>query len=164
MILALDEAWVGVVGVAVGGFFGFVGSWLVHRGERTERLEERSRAERKDGYSGFLTSAEDSVHRFQRLAEGHFTGAGRDVDRTTAIFLYDQEVTPRYMVLKIIGGREVLPSAEVLREAVNALRHLVTDDADIPDAGGNAFRTALDRYRSARDFFIHAAQADLGVS
>jgi len=104
------------------------------------------------------------LHRFQRLAEGHFTGAGRDADRPVAIFLYDQEVTPRYMVLKIIGGREVLPSTKVLRDAVKPLRRLVRDGADIPDADGTSFRTALDRYLAARDDFIDAAQADLGVS
>jgi hypothetical protein len=76
MILAIDAAWVAVIATGLGALIGFVGSWLAQRSELSERLEERSRAERKKDYSGFLTAAEDSVHRFEWLAGGHFTDAG----------------------------------------------------------------------------------------
>jgi hypothetical protein len=74
----IDSAWVGVVGTALGGLIGFLTSWLIHRSEREERIEERRRAEKKEVYAAFLRCAEDSFHRFQRLAERQFTDLRED--------------------------------------------------------------------------------------
>lgn len=110
LLLAASEAWVAVVASAVGGLIGFMTSWLVQRSERADRTAERAdrtaerlRTERREAYAALLTRAEDSMHLFQWLAEGHSGPAGIEGDKAEADTFYDREVTPRYRLLKIIG-------------------------------------------------------------
>jgi hypothetical protein len=50
VVLADSAVWVGVVGTVVGGLIGILGSLLLHRWARAERL----RAARKEAYGAFL--------------------------------------------------------------------------------------------------------------
>jgi hypothetical protein len=131
VVLADSAVWVGVVGTAVGGLIAILGSGLVHRWARAERL----RAERKDAYAAFLAKAEDSLHLFQWLAEGHFEDGWKE-DGARANRFYDQEVTPRLMVLKMTGAPGVVEAA-------------------------SEFKNWHASYRAARDNFIRLARADL---
>lgn len=151
-----------MAGVALGGLIGVVGSWLVHRSERAERQDERSRQERKEACVALLTKAEDSLHLFQWLAEGQFTVDGVGADRQKADTFYDQEVTTRYRVLKIIGRPEVVEAAREMRRKLNDVRHLVVDPNEPPSAESREFKDAHNDYRTSRDRFIEIAQADLG--
>lgn len=160
-VLAVSAAWVGVVGAAVGAGIAFVGSWVVHRLERAHTIAERLRVEKKEAYASLLTSAEDSMHLFQWLAEGHVGPAGREEDKAKANYFYDQEVTPRLMVLRIIGASQVEEAASEMRRALNDLRHLMVDGETQPDHGSPQFMTAHARYRKTRDTFIERARADL---
>jgi hypothetical protein len=163
-VVAISDTWgalIGLAGVALGGLIGFVGSWLVHRSERAERLAERSRAERKEAYAALLTKAEDSLQLFQWLAEGQFSPAGAERDREKANTFYDQEVTPRYRVLKIIGPPSVVEAARQMRRKLNAVRHLVLDSQELPSAESREFKDAHNHYRESRDEFIEIARADL---
>ena len=161
-VLAVSTAWVGVVGTAVGGLLGFMTSWVVHRSERAARIAERSRADRKDDYAALLTNAENSLHLFQWLAEGQVSPAGMEGDRAWANTFYDQEVTPRYMVLKIMGEPDVVAAAHELRHALNDVRHLMGRRGEtLPTAASTEFKAAHGRYRAARDKFTEAARADL---
>jgi hypothetical protein len=167
--LALDAAWVGVVGVAVGGLLGFMSSWVVHRSERADRIAERVRADRKEAraekmeaYAALLTHAEDSMHLFEWLAKGQFGPAGAKSDRDSANTFYDREVTPRYRVLKIlIDNPEVVKAAREMRMALNRVRHLVVDSKTLPSAASTEFIDAHRRYRAERDRFIELTHADL---
>jgi hypothetical protein len=145
----------------VGGLIGFMTSWLVHRSERATRIAERSRADRKDAYAALLTHAEHSLHLFEWLAEGQFSPAGMEGDKARANTFYDQEVTPRYMVLKIMGKPKVVAAAGELRLALNGVRHLMVDGKRLPTAESTEFKTAHGRYRAARDKFTEIARADL---
>jgi hypothetical protein len=161
-VLAVSAAWVGVVGTVAGGLLGIMATLMLHRSERAERTAERSRAEKKEAYAALLTYAEDSLHLFERLAEGQFSRpGGEEDDLDKAYNFYDQEVTPRYMVLKIIGEEEVLPAAKELRDALNFVRHLMRDTKPLPTKESSEFETAHSRYRTARDRFIGLARADL---
>lgn len=165
VVLAVGDAWVGlvggVVGTAVGGLIGFMTSWLVHRSERADRIAARSRAESKEAYAALLTHAEDSMHLFEWLAKGQFSPAGPERDKERADTFYDQEVTPRYRVLKIIGTSKVVEAAREMRSALNGVRHLMVDAEKLPTAESTAFKTAHGRYRVERDKFIERARADL---
>lgn len=160
-VLAVDTAWVGLIGTALGGLIGFVASWSVHRMERAERVAERSRTERRDLYGAFLTKAEDSLHLFQWLAEGHIGPAGSEADKANANRFYDQEVTPRLMVLRIVGSPSVVEAASQMRKALNDVRHLMIEGENLPSDEGTQFTAAHSRYRQARDNFIAAAHIDL---
>jgi hypothetical protein len=62
-------------------------SWLVHRMQRADMIAARSRTERRDAYTGFLKSAEDSLHRFQWIAKGRVPPGGsmkREERQTTS--------------------------------------------------------------------------------
>ena len=157
-VLAVSAAWVGVVGAAVGGVLGFATSWAIHRSERADRIAERSRAERLDAYADLLTQAENSLHLFQWLAEGEFSPDGMERDKTRAKIFYDEQVTPRYMVLKITGKPEVVEAAGDLRGALNRVRKLTTGKT-LPSA--EKFGAAHQGYRAARDEFTKAVAADL---
>jgi hypothetical protein len=161
VVLAVSAVWVGVVGTAVGGLIGLLGSVLVHRWARAERL----RAERKEAYAAFLAKAEDSLHLFQWLAEGHFEDGWKE-DRARANRFYDQEVTPRLMVLKISGTHEVVEGASEVRRSLNGLRKLMLNElldpaADLPLDESPEFKNWHGCYRDARDKFILLARADL---
>jgi hypothetical protein len=142
----------------VGGVLGFVTSWAIHRSERADRIAERSRAERLDAYAALLTQAENSLHRFQWLAEGNFSPDGMEMDKARANVFYDEQVTPRYMVLKITGKPGVVKAAGDLREALNRVRKVTTGET-LPREG--KFSAAHDGYRAARDEFTKAVAADL---
>ncbi|MGH2451312.1 MAG: hypothetical protein ACRDGE_08590 [Candidatus Limnocylindria bacterium] len=160
VVLADSAVWVGVVGTVVGGLIGILGSLLVHRWARAERL----RAERKEAYGAFLAKTEDSLHLFQWLAEGHLEDGWKE-DTAKANRFYDQEVTPRLMVLKIIGTRGVVEAASELRRPLNELRKLMLDEVlgpeDIPMDESPPFKQWHESYREARDTFIELARADL---
>jgi hypothetical protein len=160
-VFAVSAAWAGVIGTALGGFIAFMTSWLVHRMERADRVAERSHAERRELYGAFLANAEDSMHLFQWLAEGHFSPAGSDADKQRANFFYDQEVTPRLMMLRIVGTPNVVESASEMRRALNDLRHVMTDAPTLPSDESPDFRDAHHRYRQTRSKFIELAHADL---
>jgi hypothetical protein len=162
-VLAVSAAWVGVVGTAVGGLLGAMATLMLHRSERAERIAERSRAERKEAYAALLTSTEDSFHLFERLAEGQFSRAGSEEDDLDkAKNFYDHEVTPRYMVQKIIGEEAVLPAAKELRDALNSVRHLMGTQP-MPTKESTKFKAGQSRYRKARDRFIELARSDLDL-
>ena len=145
LVLAVSTAWVGVVGTVVGGLFGFITSWLVHRAERADRIAERGHAERKEAYAALLTHAENSMHLFQWLAEGQSTAAGVESDKDRANTVYDQEVTPRYMVLKITGTPKVIEAAGAMRDALNDVRRLMKTEP-LPTADSLNFKEAHDGY------------------
>ena len=163
VVLAVSAAWVGVVGTAVGGLLGFLSSWLVHRYERNERIAERSRAERKEAYAALLTNSEDSMHLYEWLAEGHVSPAGKEVDRKTADHFYDEHVSPRYRVLKIIGTPKVVEGGKEMRKALNRVRHLMVDGPTetMPTKPSSEFDAAHNSYRKARNTFVKLAGADL---
>ena len=102
-LVALSAGWIGVIGAAVGGLVGVLGTLLGQRLDRHFTIGERSREERKEVYVAFLTSVEDSLHQFERLAEGKQTKAGRAEDLRKADYFYDEQVTPRYKVMELIG-------------------------------------------------------------
>jgi hypothetical protein len=163
-VLAVSDVWVGVVGVigtAIGASIGAMSSWLVHRWQRADTIAERSRAERWDAYGGFLKNAEDSLHRFQWLAEGHVPPERIKEERTEANYFYDQEVTPRLMVLKIFGPTEVVKAASDLRSALNEVRNLIVESEPLPTDKSPEFMRAHIGYRAARDTFIELAGTDL---
>jgi hypothetical protein len=161
-VLAVSDAWIGLVGVLLGGLIGFVSSWLVHRSERSERTLERSRAERKEAYASLLTKAEDSMHKFQWVAEGEFGSQEAERERVQeANVFYDQEVTPRYRVLKIIGPPRVVEAARDMRKSLNAVRRLWIDTERLPRADDAEFKAAHNQYREERNRFIKLARADL---
>jgi hypothetical protein len=163
IVLAVSAAWVGVVGTVVGGLLGFLTSWLVHRLERNERIAERSRAERKEAYAALLTSAEDSMHLYEKLAKGHFSPAGKEEDRKAAYHFFDETMSPRYRVLKIIGTPKIVKAARGMRRALNAVRHLMVDGPPetMPAKQSSEFNVAHSRYREAREVFIKVAGNDL---
>jgi hypothetical protein len=169
LVLAIDAAWVGVVGVAVGGLLGFATSWVVHRSERADRIAERSRADRKEAraekkeaYAALLTHAEDSMHLFEWLAKGRFSPAGPVADRASADTFYDHEVTPRGRVLEIlVDNAEIAKAADDMRMALNGVRHLMVDSEIPPTADNSEFRARHRGYRKARNRFIDLARADL---
>ena len=160
-VLAVDTAWVGVIGTALGGLIGFVASWSVHRMERAARVGEVLRTERRDLYGAFLTKAEDSLHLFQWVAEGHISPAGSEADKAKANRFYDQEVTPRLMVLRIVGSPDVVSAGSQMRQALNDVRHLMIDDEIVLSDESPQFMAAHRRYRRARDNFIALAHVDL---
>jgi hypothetical protein len=160
-VLAVDDVWVGVIGTAVGGVIGVLSSWLVHRWQRADTIAERSRTERWDAYGEFLKNAEDSLHRFQWLAERHVPPERFKEERTEANYFYDQEVTPRLMVLKIFGPPEVVKAASGLRRALNDIRKLMVEVEPPPTDESRAFKKAHASYRKARDAFIERAGSDL---
>lgn len=160
-VLAVSAAWVGVIGTAVGGFIGVMSSWLVHRLQRADTIAERSRTERWDAYGGFLKNAEDSLHRFQWLAEGHVPPDRIKEERTEANYFYDREVTPRLMVLKIFGPPEVVKAASELRGALNKVRKLIVEGETLPSDESPEFKNVHTGYRTARDTFIELAGTDL---
>ena len=163
-VLAVSAAWVGVVGTIAGGLLGVMATLMLHRSERAERIAERSRAERKEAYAALLTSAEDSFHLFERLAEGQFSRAGSEEDDLDkADKFYDDEVTPRYMVQKIIGEEEVLPAAKELRDSLNSVRHFMMDARPLPTKKSLNFQRLQSRYRTARDRFIALARSGLDL-
>ena len=161
-VLAVSTAWVGVVGTAVGGVLGFATSWAIHRSERADRIAERSRAERLDAYAQLLTQAENSLHLFEWLAEGDSRPDEMERDKTRAKYFYDEEVTPRYMVLKLTAQPAVVEAAHDLRDVLSDIRDLTVRRGRPPAAKQSTeFRTAHHRYRAAREEFTKAAADDL---
>jgi hypothetical protein len=163
-VLAVSAAWVGVVGTIAGGLLGVMATLMLHRSERAERIAERSRAERKEAYAALLTYAEDSFHLFERIAEGQFSRAGsQEDDLDKADKFYDDAVTPRYMVQKIIGEEAVLPAAKELRDSLNSVRHFMIDSRPLPTKKSLNFQRLHSRYRRARDQFIAHARSGLDL-
>jgi hypothetical protein len=161
-LLAVSDVWIGVIGTAIGGLIGVLSSWLVHVMQRADTIAERTRTERSEAYKGLLMSAEDSLHRFQWLAEGRVRPTTEVEDkRQEANYFYDREVTPRYMVLKIFGPQKVIDASKALRDSLNAIRKLVVTDQPMPSNVGKAFEQLQTKYRDARDAFIDIAGADL---
>jgi hypothetical protein len=161
LVLADSTAWVGVAGTTIGILITSIGAWLVRRSERAERISERSRTERKDAYAALLTGAENSMHHFQRLAREEYTPAGAENDRASADMFYDDEVVPRYRVLKIIGPTTVVAGARNMRMALNDIRHAVVDREPPLTAKSTDFQRLHDRYRAARTEFTKLARSDL---
>jgi hypothetical protein len=159
LVLALSAPWAAVIGAAVGGSIGFLGTLLAQAFARRSMIAERSREERKEAYAAFLRSAEDCLHHFERIAEGHVSPAGRDEDIRRANYFYDEEVTPRLRVMEIIGRPPVVGAAKELRQALNEIRKLWTKSETPPDL--EEFKAKQRDYRPARDKFIERVKADL---
>jgi hypothetical protein len=102
------------------------------------------------------------LHRFQWLAQRHVPSERIKEARTEANYFYDQEVTPRLMVLKIFGPREVVEAASGLRAALNDVRKLIVDGRTMPNDESPEWKLAHINYRIARDEFIGSAGRDLG--
>lgn len=161
VVLAVSaELWVGLIGVALGGLLGFATHAYVRRSERAQAIEERSRAERKDAYSALLTSAENSLHRFQWLADRHVDPHRIEHERIEANFYYDQEVTPRYFVLRMTATDAVATAARELRKALNEVRKLFRAEA-LPTKESAEWKKAHGDYRYARAEFLRLALIDL---
>jgi hypothetical protein len=157
----VSDVWIGVIGTAIGGLIGAVSSWLVHLMQRADTIAERTRTERSDAYRGLLTSAEDSLHRFQWLAEAQVPPERIDEHRREANYFYDREVTPRHMVLKIFGPQPVIDAASGLRKALNDIRKLIVEGETMPADVSLEFDKLQTRYRTAREAFIKQAEEDL---
>ena len=87
-------------------------------------------------------------------------------DKARANRFYDQEVTPRLMVLKISGTHEVVEGASEVRRSLNELRKLMLNElldpaADLPLDESPEFKNWHGCYRDARDKFILLARATL---
>jgi hypothetical protein len=160
-LLAVSDVSIGVIGTAIGGLIGVLSSWLVHVMQRADTIAERTRTERSETYKGLLTSAEDSLHRFEWIAEGRVPRREVEGKRREADYFYDREVTPRYMVLKIFGPHKVIVASKALRDSLNDIRELVVEREPMPKDVRAQFKTVQAKYRLARDVFIDIAGAHL---
>lgn len=163
---SVDSAWVGVVGTALGGLLGFMTSWLVHRSERDERVEERVRAEKMNSYTAFLRHAEDSFHRFERLAEEEIDPAQIERDKATADHFFDDEVVLDYRVLEFFVDRShnVGEAARAYLKTLRQVRALIRNATTFPTEGTERkdFCDSRREYRAGRTEFTRSVRADLG--
>jgi hypothetical protein len=163
---SVDSAWVGVVGTALGGLLGFMTSWLVHRSEREERVEERLRAEKRAAYTAFLRHAEDSFHRFERLATEKIDPAQTERDKTAANRFLDDEVVLDFRVLEFFVDRshDVGEAAHAYVHVLRDVRKLIKGAERLP-AEGQAFKdfdASRELYRAKRKEFTRCVRDDLG--
>jgi hypothetical protein len=99
---------------------------------------------------------------FERLAKDEFTDERHEYEARAKAF-YDDEVTPRYRVLKLIGKPKVVAAARAMRQKLDAVGDLATGrygpavTADSPE-----FYAAHNDYRAARNCFTDLARCDLG--
>lgn len=157
-----------MIGAAVGGLVGLVGTILAQLLTRAATIAERSREERRAASAAFLTSAEDCLHHFERLAEGYVSTADFDPerrkaqfeeDRKRAHYFYDENVTGRLRVMEIIGDDDVIEAAADLRRVLNDIDDMMMKPTIPTEAEFKEF--VRFSYRPARRAFTRRARTDL---
>ena len=183
LIFGESIAWLGGAATFCAGVLAFAAAVWINVSDRKERRDERrrdradmvadrARAERKEAYAVLLKCAEDSMHKFEWVEKGVFTEDEHERDLEKADVFYDQEVSVRYQVLKMIGTPAVVTAAREMRRPLRDIRGMMVSQANAPTSEGigrdsrraGKFDALHARYRTARDEFARAASIDLGLA